>query len=145
MMQWYIKDSGIAIKTHCASHQNDRLNFPLGTCGVRPADPYKSSRWWFFLKTSFTKRCWMINLSHEQSFSQWLVTISSRSPVAGPWISGHWFWTIWKSSDKRARIGVSESRTLRRAEPDPGPGAHCVRDNPYSSTLVRKRILRKPF
>jgi hypothetical protein len=29
---------GISIKTHFASHQNDRLNFPL-SFGVRPADP----------------------------------------------------------------------------------------------------------
>ncbi len=39
IMQRYIKDSGISIKTHLASHQNDRLNFPL-SFGVRPADPY---------------------------------------------------------------------------------------------------------
>jgi hypothetical protein len=38
-MQRYIKDSGISIKTHFASHQNDRFNFPL-SFGVRPADPY---------------------------------------------------------------------------------------------------------
>jgi hypothetical protein len=29
IMQRYIKGSGISIKTHFASHQNDRLNFPL--------------------------------------------------------------------------------------------------------------------
>ena len=38
-MQRYVKDSGISIKTHLASHENDRLNFP-STFGVRPADPY---------------------------------------------------------------------------------------------------------
>jgi hypothetical protein len=38
-MQRYVKDSGISIKTHFASHENDRLNFP-STFGVRPADPY---------------------------------------------------------------------------------------------------------
>ena len=39
IMQRYVKDSGISIKTHFASHENDRLNFP-STFGVRPADPY---------------------------------------------------------------------------------------------------------
>ena len=39
IMQRYVKDSGISIKTHLASHENDRLNFP-STFGVRPADPY---------------------------------------------------------------------------------------------------------
>ncbi len=39
IMQRYIKDSGISIRTHFALHQNDRLNFPL-TFGVRHADPY---------------------------------------------------------------------------------------------------------
>ncbi len=39
-MQRYVKDSGISIKMHFASHENDRLNFP-STFGVRPgADPY---------------------------------------------------------------------------------------------------------
>jgi len=39
IMQRYVKDSGISIKMHFASHENDRLNFP-STFGVRPADPY---------------------------------------------------------------------------------------------------------
>jgi hypothetical protein len=38
MMQRYVKDSGISIKTHFASHQNDRLNFP-STFGVPPQTP----------------------------------------------------------------------------------------------------------
>jgi hypothetical protein len=42
IMQRYVKDSGISIKTHthfAGSHQNDRLNFP-STFSVRPAGPY---------------------------------------------------------------------------------------------------------
>ncbi len=38
IMQLYIKDSGISIKTHLASHQNDRLNFPSSEGA--PAYPY---------------------------------------------------------------------------------------------------------
>jgi hypothetical protein len=38
-MQRYIKDSGISIMTHFASHQNDHLNFPL-TFGVGPVGTY---------------------------------------------------------------------------------------------------------
>jgi hypothetical protein len=54
IMQRYIKDSGISIKTHFASHQNDRLNFPSPSVSApqTPTTTWKIKPLYGFLATS---------------------------------------------------------------------------------------------